>query len=171
MRPYRADDLDALHALWTDADVRRWLWDDQVIDRATAAAAMQESIDCTAAHGFGHWAVSLTGDERLIGFCGLRRMDGGPELELMYGLLPQYWGRGLITEGAAAWLTVGFEQLQRAQLWALTDAPNQRSVAVMQRLGMRFSERVQQDNGLEAVRYVISREEWINVRAAPVLRR
>jgi ribosomal-protein-alanine N-acetyltransferase len=160
MRPYRADDLDALHALWTDADVRRWLWDDQVIDRATAAAAMQESIDCTAEHGFGHWAMSLAGDQQLIGFCGLRLMDGGPELELMYGMLPQYWGRGLVTEGAAAWLTVGFDTLQRKHLWALTDAPNQRSVAVMQRLGMRFSQRVQQDNGREAVRYVIAREEW-----------
>jgi RimJ/RimL family protein N-acetyltransferase len=115
--------------------------------------------------------VSLADTEQLIGFCGLRLMDGGPELELMYGLLPRYWGRGLVTEGAAAWLTVGFDTLQRPQLWALTDAPNQRSVAVMQRLGMRFSERVQQPSGIDAVRYVISREEWTNVRTDSVLRR
>ena len=33
LRPYRASDLDALHRLWTDAGVRRYLWDDRVIER------------------------------------------------------------------------------------------------------------------------------------------
>ncbi|MDX2166186.1 MAG: GNAT family N-acetyltransferase [Deltaproteobacteria bacterium] len=160
MRPYRNDDLDALHGLWTDAAVRRWLWDDQVIDRATAAAAIQESIDCTATHGFGHWAVSLHEDETVIGFCGLRLTDGGPEVELLYGLHPRLWGRGLASEGAAAWLRAGFEQFGRQRIWALTDAPNTRSEAVMQRLGMRFTERFRQANGLDGVRYVITREEW-----------
>ena len=31
LRPCAPADLDALHALFTDADVRRWLWDDEVI--------------------------------------------------------------------------------------------------------------------------------------------
>ncbi len=164
MRPYRADDLDALHALWTDPGVRRWLWDDQIIDRDTAAAAMQESIDCTTAHGFGHWAMSWRDDEALIGFCGLRLVDGGPELELMYGLYPTLWGKGLVTEAAVAWLDRGFNDLGRERIWALTDAPNTRSEAVMRRLGMRFVERTPQANGIAAVRYVITREEWANVR-------
>jgi len=166
MRPYRTDDLDGLHALWTDPQVRRYLWDDKVIDRATAAAAMQESIACTAEHGFGHWAVCQRDADGLIGFCGLRLMDGGPEVELLYGLYPAHWGRGLITEGATAWLTRGFTEHACARIWALTDAPNARSEAVMQRLGMRFVERGPH-HGLDSVRYVMTPEEWNERRHIP----
>jgi hypothetical protein len=35
--PFASEDLDALHALWTDPDVRRYLWDDIVISRERAA--------------------------------------------------------------------------------------------------------------------------------------
>jgi ribosomal-protein-alanine N-acetyltransferase len=163
MRPYRSDDLDALHRLWTDPEVRRYLWDDKVIDRATAVAAMQQGIDCTAAHDFGHWAVSERGADELIGFCGLRLLDDGPEIELLYAFLPAYWGRGLATEAASAWLSAGFTTFAHERIWALTDAPNVRSEAVMQRLGMRFVERGPY-NGLDTVRYVITREEWNGTR-------
>ena len=69
--------------------------------------------------------------DALIGFCGLRLMDGGPEVELMYGLAPAHWGRGLVTEGAAAWLARGFERDGRERIWALTDAPNLRAGVVV----------------------------------------
>lgn len=159
-RPYREADADHLWRLWTDPEVRRYLWDDRVIDRETAAATMRDSIACTNAHGFGHWAVTWRdGAEALIGFCGLRWREEAPaEVELVYGLQPALWGRGLITEAARAWLRYGFEVLGRSHIWALTDAPNARSEAVMRRLGMRFDRRLMH-NGLDSVRYVIGRDE------------
>lgn len=160
-RPYREDDLDALWRIWTDADVRRYLWDDQVISRDTAAETMRASIASTAAHGFGHWAVTWRDGEELIGFCGLKLRDDAPdEVELIYGLEPALWGQGLIAEAARAWLRFGFETLGRPRIWALTDAPNARSEAVMRRLGMRFDQRLMY-NGLDSVRYVIGREEFV----------
>ena len=36
LRPLTANDLEDLHLLWTDADVRKYLWDDQVISREQA---------------------------------------------------------------------------------------------------------------------------------------
>jgi ribosomal-protein-alanine N-acetyltransferase len=166
-RPYREDDLDRLWRLWTDPDVRRYLWDDQVIPRDTAAATMRDSMTSTAAHGFGHWAVTWRdGEDALIGFCGLRRREEAPgEVELIYGLEPALWGCGLIAEAARAWLRFGFETLGRTRIWALTDAPNARSEAVMRRLGMRFEQRLLH-NGLDSVRYVIDRDEFV-VAAEP----
>lgn len=172
MRPYREDDLGALHRLWTDPQVRRWLWDDQEIDRATADAAMRESMACTAARGFGHWAVTLRqrgAAAPLIGFCGVRLMEGGGEIELMYGLDPAHWGRGLISEGAAAWLAYAFAGLGRARVWARTDTPNVRSEAVMRRLGMQFVARAPH-HGLDTVRYVMTRAAWRTARGSRVRR-
>lgn len=158
MRPYVEADLDALHRLWTDPDVRRYLWDDVVIARDVAEEAMRASMASTAERGFGHWALARHGEEALIGFCGLKPMDDPGEVELMYGLLPAHWGAGLITEAAAAWLHAGFTALALPRIWGLTDTPNLRSQAVMRRLGMRFVKRAP-IHGLDSVLYVIESAE------------
>jgi len=161
MRPYREDDIDRLWRLWTDVDVRRYLWDDETIDRDTAAAAVRDSIACSAEHDFGHWAVCRRdgADDEVIGFCGLRIHEALPEVELMYGFAPVHWGAGLATEGSRAWLRYGFEALDRPRIWAVTDTPNERSQAVMRRLGMRFEKRFDH-NGLDTVRYVMERRDF-----------
>jgi RimJ/RimL family protein N-acetyltransferase len=41
LRSLRRDDIDALHALWTAPEVRRYLWDDIVITRE----AVQQVVD------------------------------------------------------------------------------------------------------------------------------
>jgi ribosomal-protein-alanine N-acetyltransferase len=160
LRPYRNSDLDALHRLWTDPDVRRYLWDDKVIDRQLAGETMQASITCTAEHGFGHWAVSAAGADALIGFCGLKFMDDTTEVELLYGFAPAYWGRGLASEAGHAMLRFGFEEIGCARIYAITDAPNTASAAVMRRLGMTFEKRFEH-HGLDSVRYVMMREEFL----------
>ena len=159
LRPYRDRDLDALHALWTDPDVRRYLWDDMIITRARAAETMQASIASMARHGFGHWAVCAAGADALIGFCGLSCMDETPEIELMYGLAPAQWGCGFATEAARAVLRHAFETVGQPRVHAITDVPNRASIAVLQRLGMQFEARCRH-HGLDRLRYVITREAF-----------
>jgi ribosomal-protein-alanine N-acetyltransferase len=169
MRPYVESDVDALHRLWTDADVRRYLWDDKVIDRATADETMRGSMQSTAEQGFGHWAVCSPGSDALIGFCGLKSMDESADVELLYGFLPAYWRRGLATEAAHAMLRFAFEEHGKPRVYAITDTPNLASAAVMQRLGMQFEKRYDY-NGLDSVRYVILREAFVPGTAPYTLR-
>jgi ribosomal-protein-alanine N-acetyltransferase len=159
VRPYVESDLDALHGLWTDPDVRRYLWDDRIITRAVAADTMHASMASTATHGFGHWAVCPAGADELIGFCGLSSIDETPDVELLYGLAPTYWHRGLASEAGRALLRFGFESIGLPRVYAITDTPNTASAAVMQRLGMHFEKRFQH-HGLDSVRYVIAREAF-----------
>jgi len=163
LRPYRNSDVDALHALWTDPVVRRHLWDDIVITRNRAAQVIQASIDCAAAHGVGQWVVYPAGASALIGFCGLSFIDETPEIQLLYGLAPPYWGCGLATEAAHAVLRHAFSALRRERVYAITDTPNTASVAVMQRLGMQFDARFQH-HGLDSLRYVITQEAFASRR-------
>lgn len=72
LRPYTRDHLDALHRLWTDPDVRRYLFDDEIMERAWVAAEIEHSLACFEAHGFGQWAMFLKGHDALIGFGGYR---------------------------------------------------------------------------------------------------
>lgn len=154
LRPWQPVDLDALHALWTDPGVRRYLWDDIVISRETAAEVLRAGMALCDEHGFGQWAAFLKPESPLIGFCGFRLRDDTPEL--LYGLASPYWGRGLATEAARGVLHYGFEQCGLTRVVAATDPPNQASVRVLEHLGMRPSRREVQ-HGVEVLCYEIDR--------------
>ena len=79
-------------------------------------------------------------------------------MELLYGILPDYWGQGLTTEAAAEVLRFGFEACRMDRVLASTDTPNQRSVRVLQRLGMVFEAR-REYRGLDTVFYRITPQD------------
>ncbi len=68
---------------------------------------MLEGGEDFAQHGFGLWVAEEGGC--VIGFCGLRRPDDASGVEVLYGIAPAHWGRGLATEVAFAVLRYGFE--------------------------------------------------------------
>ncbi len=158
LRPLGTADLDAVHALWTDPDVRRYLWDDVVIAPAQAVEALATSEKNFAAHGFGLWGVAMADGGSLIGFCGAQRASGG-EAELLFGLLGSSWGQGLATECAAAVLDHLFGPLGLPEAVALTDVPNLASVRVMERLGMTV-ERRGDHHGLDTLFYRLRAADW-----------
>jgi RimJ/RimL family protein N-acetyltransferase len=158
LRPFSGGDADELHDLWTSPGVRKYLWDDLIIARQTVAEIIDLSIESFDTEGFGFWRMGFNYDPRIIGFCGLRRFDYPPspkrEVEILYGVADDHWGKGLATESAGAVLSFGFEQAGLDRIYAGADPPNAASFRVMQKLGMKFSSRTSV-NGLEAIYYVI----------------
>jgi hypothetical protein len=55
----------------------------------------------------------------------------------MYGLESAYWGKGLATEASRAALAWLWNSTGYSRVYARTDPPNEKSIAVMKRLGMR----------------------------------
>jgi RimJ/RimL family protein N-acetyltransferase len=138
--------------------VRKYLWDDRIIGEDVTAAVLASSADDFARQGYGLWGVFDRATDELMGFCGFRSSaDGMPEL--LYGLLPAWWGKGLATEAARAVLSYAFQALGTAEVRAATDTPNVASVRVMERLGMRFKRRGTL-NGLDTLFYCITRGEF-----------
>src|SRR5215472_8409148 len=138
LRPFTIMDIDRLHALWAHPDMRRFLWDDIVISRDRAADEISRGLENAARYGIGYWIIGSQRKDDLLGFCGFRLIGQGPDIELMYGLERASWGKGLATEASRAvvawlWASTSFQRV-----FARTDPPNWKSVAVMQRLGMRF---------------------------------
>ena len=86
LRPASVEDLDVLHRIWTDPEVREFFWDGEVIPREKAEAAVREGVEDFAKHGFGLWVAEEDG--AVIGFCGLRHLDYAPGVEILYGLAP-----------------------------------------------------------------------------------
>jgi RimJ/RimL family protein N-acetyltransferase len=129
-------DLGELHALWTDAEVRRFLFDDRRISESEAQAFVQASVVDFAARGYGIWLVFEKGRRRLAGFAGLLRNPEGPP-NLVYGIRPDLAARGYATEAARAVLDHSFAALGLAEIAADVDEPNAASIRVLEKLGMR----------------------------------
>jgi RimJ/RimL family protein N-acetyltransferase len=90
--------------------------------------------------GYGEFALFLTeAPEALIGFAGLRRIDGSEDVEVLYGLLPGFWKRGLATEATRAVLRFGFERAGLEEIFAGADFDNAASLRCMERLGMSYA--------------------------------
>jgi len=161
LRPLVEDDVEALHVFWNDPAVRRYLWDNKAISTEQVREVIAGSERNFRTLGAGYFAMEIS-DQRgnLIGFCGYRRFEDGEQPELLYGLLPDSWGKGFVTEAARAVLGHGFNDCNFARVIASTDTPNQRSVQVMQRLGMCFEER-REYHGLDTVFYALAQEDFL----------
>jgi [ribosomal protein S5]-alanine N-acetyltransferase len=133
--PCALGDGAALWKIWTDPDVRHYLWDDQVIPLERARALVVDSMVAARTSGLGFRTVRRRGDETIVGFCGLL-LNAAGEVELLYGLVPACWGQGLATEAARAVLRYGFDVLGLARIVAATDPPNRASIRLLERLGM-----------------------------------
>lgn len=142
LRPALPRDTADMHALWTEPEVRRFLWDDTVIPLETAAGVTRASAADFAARGFGLWSVRVRGDAGSIaGFCGLRTEGVGSEPELLFGLRPAFWRQGIAREAAKAVLAYAFGTLALPRITAATDVPNDRSARTLSALGMTLERR------------------------------
>ncbi len=141
LRPWRDDDLEPFAAL--NADCRVMQHFPKTLTREESdqlAARIRTAIDN---RGFGLWAVEIPGSAPFIGFTGLSspsfQAHFTPSIEIGWRLAFDYWGHGYATEAASAALAYGFNSLGLDQIVAFTVPANQRSQAVMQRLGMTCS--------------------------------
>lgn len=147
-------------------DVMRYLGAGKPRDRSEVEKRHQERVSA-ARNGLGFWAGFL--GTVFVGWWHLAPKDDDErgQAELGYRLMPDFWRRGLASEGAAALLDYGFENVKLTQIFAETMAVNSGSRAVMNRLGLtHLSTRdegtigpiVGSDQG--NVDYAVSKDQW-----------
>ncbi len=107
-------------------------------------------------HGFGRWAMVLKESADVIGFAGLKRIEQMGEVDLGFGMFPEYWGRGLAVEAGRAILSYGFETLGLARIIGLVDRENTRSIRALEKLGFEF-EKMTEFRGEPTAQYVVVR--------------
>lgn len=89
-------------------------------------------------NGFGIWAVVEKKSGRLIGHCGLNHVNELNQVEILYALSQDYWGKGYATEGAYASLKFGFDLLKLDKIIGLTKLENEASIKVLEKLGLSY---------------------------------
>ena len=154
-RPEPAD-LDAYVGFFCDARVDEAVWPSSMRRPEDAARILDGHLAHWERWGFGPWAVLLEGD--VVGWGGVRHttVEDRPEVELLWFMHPDHWGRGYSTEMAREGVRVAFDALELDDLVAFTTPANAASRAVMEKLGMSY-ERDFEHVGLRHVLYRLTK--------------
>jgi RimJ/RimL family protein N-acetyltransferase len=168
IRRYDATDRASLMSLFGTADMTRYL---------AFGPATEETIDATLERRIARSSIEKEGDGILgaavlrstgvlVGEFMLRYTSAAAQAgELGWSVHPDHHGQGYATEGARAFMRLGFEGLDLHRATASCDARNEASIRVMERLGMRreacFREAFLTDGvWSDELVYAILRSEW-----------
>jgi RimJ/RimL family protein N-acetyltransferase len=137
---------------WRDSDrefFHRINSDDRIMEffpfrrsREQSDALMDEMRADIDADGYGWTAVDIKATGQCIGFVGLNATEIAGVVpaethEIGWRLAPEYWGKGYVTEAAAALVDFAFDRVGLVEVISFAVVTNLRSLAVMERLGMR----------------------------------
>ena len=168
LRRWRPDDLDRLAEVFAKPEVwwypfkRGWTADE-------TQTFLTRQMGEWESRGWSLWAAVAKDDGLLIGYVGLSVPDFLPEVmpavEVGWRLDPDYWGRGLTTEGARAALDFGFGALGLDEIVSIYEPENVASGRIMERLGMTHDHDTRHPKRSVPLRvYKIRRDQWTESR-------
>ena len=131
-----AEDVEALFAVYSDAEAMRWVGDGQPITRPECEQWVTVTLANYEKRGYGMFALEERASGNIIGFCGIVHPGGQIEPEIKYAFLRSHWGRGLATEAVIGLLRYGSEVHSLTYLIATVAPDNSASQRVLLKAGM-----------------------------------
>ncbi len=153
LRPWNVPGDEAAAAqMFCDAEVMRYI---PVGVRGTddVPGILQRFNERNQRDGFGIEAVVEKASDRVIGECGLTYIPDTRDVEIAWFLIRSEWGKGYATEASRAVLAYALNERRLPRVYSLIDRENARSIAVANRLGMRF-DRIVRAYRRDLMRYV-----------------
>jgi RimJ/RimL family protein N-acetyltransferase len=139
LRRLREEDLGAFMEYLNDPVVARYQsWESYTEEAAREVIGRQEGVEPGAPGQWFTFAAELKGAGVLVGHVALSvKADDPRQAEIGFTFARGQQGRGLAREAAEGVLDYAFGVLGLHRVVAVTDCENVRSVALLERLGMR----------------------------------
>jgi [ribosomal protein S5]-alanine N-acetyltransferase len=163
-RPITRDDLELLIEMRSDAEVNKYLGGTRLQNRERIAQRMEFYLDCLEKNGYGMCLMIWKETNEPIGWSGLQPLEDTGEMEVGYGMIRKFWGRGVGYETALGWLRYGFETVGLERIVAVAIPENTGSWRIMEKCGMKY-EKTEDHYGEECVFYAVSRDEFMRKQA------
>jgi ribosomal-protein-alanine N-acetyltransferase len=130
--------LEFIHRMHQDERVMAYLSGKR--SREQTLEYMEQNLAHWDKYGYGIWILRDNTAGIFAGRGGLRNavIDGGDEVEVAYGLMPEFWNRGLATEFVRAVMNIGLVKLRLSSLVCVTNPDNLASRRVMEKAGFEF---------------------------------
>lgn len=166
-RAWHREDAQAVFDMFNDDEVIRYIGREKhpsveysraVIDKLLARSR-------TLGGSYGSWPLIDRESQHFVGIAVLKPLldrSGRPTEDIEFGcqLVRSEWGKGYATEAARALLHYGFETLGLPILHTVIEALNERSLAVMRRLGMHYTGPTKLYYDLELEHFELTASAW-----------
>ena len=142
--PWSDDYLDEFARICADPEVMRFISRGRPLSREDVEALTRRTLVAWDEHGFGPWAAIEKASGRWVGRIGLNLLQEWPgpdRWEVGYELGPEFWGRGLATEGAQRAIQFGWERTPLERIISVTVPEHAASRRVMEKCGLTFQEK------------------------------
>jgi RimJ/RimL family protein N-acetyltransferase len=139
IRRFRPEDAVAFAAYRSNPDVARYQdWDSCTRQEADDFVREMAGANPGVAGEWFQFAVADPTSDELLGDVGLGvDADDTSRAEIGFTLAPAHHGKGYATEAVERVIAYAFERLHAASVFATADARNDKSVALLERIGMR----------------------------------
>jgi len=138
LRPYRASDVDAMFALYSDPLVMRYWSFPAWVEIAQARIYINRCLAGMDSGEIFPWAIADRGSDRLIGALTFFSLHSDQlRAEIGYSLSPAFQGRGLATEALRCGLAYAFDELGLLRVEADIDPRNEPSWRLLERVGFQ----------------------------------
>ena len=146
IRPWTAADREDFAAMARDPELMRYINAGQPFTEEEIDGFLARQERQMAEYGVCMGAMVEKESGRIAGVAGVQPLGTTGMYEIGWWVARDRWGRGYATEAGGAALRHVVETLAHPRVAAIIDPGNDRSVAVAQRLGMRYERRT---NGVE----------------------
>jgi RimJ/RimL family protein N-acetyltransferase len=166
LRRFDDSDLPSFLAYLNDPLVARYQsWESYTEQQAKDVIQKQKNSDPGVPEQWFTFAVELKAAGKLIGHVALKMQDH-QQAEIGFTFSREHQGKGLACEAVTRVLDYVFTELHLHRVIAITDCENERSVALLARLGMRREGHFIQNiwfkgKWADEYLYAILRGEWL----------
>lgn len=162
IRPWRPEDRPVfMQKFVNDADMMQYINHGKAWEEAKVDAYFERQRRFLSECGCCVGAVVLKESQAVIGGGGIQPQDLSGDFEFAWSIWKEHWGQGLATEAAAALKDHAFRSMRLSRIVAIADVPNEASIRIMQKIGMRYDRNVNAHDlaerypDVEVVRYVL----------------
>ena len=139
LRHIEIEDAGFMLSLLNEPAFLKFVGDKQVRDLESAQSYIRQGpIASYESYGFGLYLIELVGSSEAIGMCGLLKRSFLESADLGFALMAEYRGHGYAFEAAQVTVDLARDILKLPNLVAVTADNNDRSIKLLQKLGMSF---------------------------------
>ena len=131
------DDIDFITKFLSDPVLTRYLPLKRPYLKKEIENYLAGRISHWQTHGFGLYILILKSTDRKAGYCGLEYVGDTESIDIRYGILPDYSGKGMIQEAAHGLLEYGFNHLNLPVIYGAAIPENRASIKILKKIGMK----------------------------------
>lgn len=137
LRPIEMSDSKDLFKYYSDDDVTEFLNFNSIEKEEEAKTHIKNSLEKYKNQEMISWAITLKGEDRLIGTCHLSNFRLNSIASIDYDLSKRYWNVGIMTETLKAVLPFGFYQLGLHRIQSFLHPENIASIELFEKLNFK----------------------------------